>query len=305
MDTSSSSLSLAGAEKESPLMTGHPVMMEYYHSLSEEERTKVHVEALRANPKASAQELTEVKRAALWTAIHKARKRKEQAEKDTSSLSLAGDEDVNHLYVRGPAQEALLDEFEITEEQRVEMYGKLSEEYPDANAKEIAGNLRAVMVTAALEARRKKIQDEKDRSFPPSLSAGTGKPATPLSLKAQPKSNTPSSVNSGTLSLTKEERTPVFEATKISNPNADHKAFNEAYGIALWKADNQKRGINSGGSLGAVDISLSSETGDEGGSGEDSDSSEDGLQVIRDDLLRQGQVSPPHPLRKIDSWQAS
>ena len=81
--------------------------------------------------------------------------------------------------------------------------------------------------------------------------------------------------------------------------------FNEAYGIALWKADNLKRGINSGGSLGAVDISLSSETDDEGGSGEDSDSSEDGLQVIRDDLLRQGQVSPPHPLRKIDSWQAS
>ena len=121
MDTSSSSLSLAGAEKESPPMTGHDVMMEYYHSLSDEERTKIHVEALRANPKASAQELTEVKRAALWTAMHKARKRKEQAEKDTSSLSLAGDEDVNHLYVRGPAQKALLDEFKITEEQRVEM----------------------------------------------------------------------------------------------------------------------------------------------------------------------------------------
>ena len=164
--------------------------------------------------------------------------------------------------MRGPAQKALLDEFRlsITEEQRVEMYGKLSEEYPDANEKELAGNLRAVMVTAALEARRKRIQDEKDRSFPPSLSAGTGKTSTPLSLKAQPKSSTPSSVNTGTLSLTKEERTPVFEAIKISNPNADHKAFNEAYGIALWKAENQKRGINSGGSLGAVDISLSSET---------------------------------------------
>ncbi len=113
------------------------------------------------------------------------------------------------------------------------MYGKLSEEYPDANAKEIAGNLRAVMVTAAIEARRKKIQDEKDRSFPPSLSAGTDKPATPLSLKAQPKSSTPSSVNTGALFLTKEERAPVFEATKILHPNADHKAFNEAYGIAL------------------------------------------------------------------------
>ena len=82
------------------------------------------------------------------------------------------------------------------------------------------------------------------------------------------------------------------------NPNADHEAFNEAYGIALWKADNQKRGINPGGNLGAVDISLSSETDDQNNSGEDSDSSEDGMQVIRDDLLRQDQVSPPHSLRK-------
>jgi hypothetical protein len=287
-------------------MMGHAVMMEYYHSLSDEERNGIHAEALRANPKASAQELIEVKRAALWKAIHKARKIEDHAEKDTSSLSLAGDEDVNQLYVRGPAQKALLDEFRlsITEEQRVEMYGKLSEEYPDANAKELAGNLRAVMVTAALEARRTKIQDEKDCSFPPSLSAGTGKPASPLSLQAQPKSDAPTSVNSGTLSLTKEERATVFEATKKSNPNAGHKAFNEAYGIALWKAENQKRGINSGGSLGAVDISLSSETDDKGDSGEDSDSSEDGLQTIRDDLLRQGQVSPP-PSPKANRFLAS
>jgi hypothetical protein len=188
MDTSFSSLSLAGAEKEPPLMMGHAVMMEYYNSLSDEERTGIHEEALRANPRASAQELIEVKRTALWKVIHKARKMKDHAEKDTSSLSLAENDDVNQFYVRGPAQKALLDEFRlsITEEQRAEMYGNLSEEYPDANAKELAGNLRAVMVTAALEARRKKIQDKKDRSFPPSLSAGTVKPATPLSLKAQP-----------------------------------------------------------------------------------------------------------------------
>ncbi len=54
-----------------------------------------------------------------------------------------------------------------------------------------------------------------------------------------------------------------------------------------------KRGINPGSSLDAVDISLSSETDDKNNSGEDSDSSEEGMQVIRDDLLRQGQVSPP------------
>ena len=84
----------------------------------------------------------------------------------SSSLSLAGIDDVNGLYVRGPAQKALLDEFRLslTQEQTAEMYGKLRENHPDANAKELAGNLRTVMVTAALEARWKKIQDEKAKS---------------------------------------------------------------------------------------------------------------------------------------------
>jgi hypothetical protein len=122
------------------------------------------------------------------------------------------------------------------------------------------------------------------------LSLGAFKPASPLSLQAQPKSDTPPKVNFRSLSLTMKERRPVFEATKQANPNADHKAFNEAYGIALWKADYQKRGINPGGNLGAVNISLSSETDDQNNSGEDSDSSEDGRQVISNDLLRQGQV---------------
>ena len=59
MDTSSSSLSLAGAEKETPPMMGHDIMMNYYNSLSDDEKTKLHEEALKANPRASAQELIE------------------------------------------------------------------------------------------------------------------------------------------------------------------------------------------------------------------------------------------------------
>ncbi len=42
-----------------------------------------------------------------------------------------------------------------------------------------------------------------------------------------------------------------------------------------------------------MDISFSSETDDKDNSGEDSDPSEDGMQVIRNDLLRQKQISPP------------
>jgi hypothetical protein len=124
------------------------------------------------------------------------------------------------------------------------------------------------------------------------LSLGAFKPASPLSLQAQSKLDAPPRVRPTTLPLTKEERKPVFEATKLANPNADHKAFNEAYGTALWKADNQKRGINPGSNLSAVDISFSSETDDQDNSGEDSDS-EDGMQVMKNDLLRQRQVSPP------------
>ncbi len=54
----------------------------------------------------------------------------------------------------------------------------------------------------------------------------------------------------------------------------------------------EKKGINPGSNLDAVNISLSSETDGEDSSGEDSDSSLDGMQVIRNDLLRQKQVSP-------------
>ncbi len=46
-------------------MMGHAIMMNYYNSLSDEEKTRIHEEAQKANPRASAQELIEVKRATL------------------------------------------------------------------------------------------------------------------------------------------------------------------------------------------------------------------------------------------------
>ncbi len=91
----------------------------------------------------------------------------------------------------------------------------------------------------------------------------------------------------------------MFAATKLANLDADRKAFNLAYNIALWKADSQKRDINPGSNWDAVDIALSSETDDEDNSGEDSDSSLGRMQVIRNDLLRKKQV------RKTNTGQAS
>jgi hypothetical protein len=91
------------------------------------------------------------------------------------------------------------------------------------------------------------------------------------------------------LSLTKEEKTPVFLATKLANPDADSKTFRKTYRIALWKVDNLKRGINPGDNWEAVDFSSFPDTDSEDSSGESSTSSEDGMQVIREDLLRQKQ----------------
>ncbi len=176
----------------------------------------MHDDALEANPGASAQELIAIKRAALWKAVHEAQKKKSQDENISSLPSpLIGIDNEKVLRVRGPAQNALLDEFRLslTQAQRSDLYAKVREENPDANSSELAKNLRAEMLTAALEARRKKMQDEKDSSSPPPLPAGSAskaaispadlrdkdgslsmlplgafKPASPLSLQAQSKS---------------------------------------------------------------------------------------------------------------------
>ena len=83
----------------------------------------------------------------------------------------------------------------------------------------------------------------------------------------------------------------MFEATKLANPDADAKAFNKAYKIALWKADSLKMGIITERSWEAVDFSPVSDTYSEDSGQESSSSSEDGLEVIRKDLLRQKQVA--------------
>jgi hypothetical protein len=58
----------------------------------------------------------------------------------------------------------------------------------------------------------------------------------------------------------------------------------------LWEADSLKRGINPGQNWEAVDFSPFSDTDSEDSDGEGSASSEDGMQVIRKELLRQKQV---------------
>ena len=95
------------------------------------------------------------------------------------------------------------------------------------------------------------------------------------------------------MSLTNEERAAVCAETRAANPFANAKDFNMQYKLDLWAADVKKKGGKLGANLGNVDLTSLSETDDEEDSGEDSDSSEDGMTAIRNDLERQYQVNPP------------
>ncbi len=151
---------------------------------------------------------------------------------------------------------------------------------------------------------RNRVHEAKDSTLP---RTGTAKLTGPPSLEAQSKPGSSTSVRYY-LSLTKEERTPVFNATKLANPDADANAFNKAYKIALWKADSLKKGINPGQNWEAVDYSPIPDTFSEDSGQERSSSSEDGLQAIKNDLLRQRQApssSSPQENKYLASFKRS
>ncbi len=147
------------------------------------------------------------------------------------------------------------------------LYAQVREANPDAAAKELAIALRAAKVQAALAWHSNELREGKDSSLPPSgtakqtldLSQVRNSLAEPTSLETQPKSDASTTVRYY-LSLTKEERIPVLNATKLANPDADAVAFNKAYKIALWKADSLKKGTNPGQNWEAVDFSPVSDT---------------------------------------------
>ncbi len=260
MDSSSLSLSLVETEGAADLSAFRskifgirsPTLLDFQRSLTEDEKFDMHEEVKKANPGVTTKELVAIKRATMLKAALEARKRKSQDAKDSSlSSPLTGMDNEEKLLVRGPAQRALVDEFRLslTDAQGSNIYAEVREANPDEDSIELAKALRAATLRAALEARRKKIRDEKDpsRSLPlsagsvsetassadvrskdvslPLLHLGTVKAASPLSLRAQPKSDASLQVKPYSLSLTKEERAPVFAATKLANPDADRKAL--------------------------------------------------------------------------------
>jgi hypothetical protein len=197
------------------------------------------------NPLVSKEELKAFLKKAKLKSVLEWRKGVIQGEKDFL-LSSALSERINkdELLTKGPAQDALLKEYalSLTLEESVNTYAVTRRANPEAGTKELAGLLRAAKIQAALAWHKNKVQDGKTSSLPRSeMIRHSGF----LSLEAQSKSDSSTTVRHN-LSLTAEERLPVKEAIRLANPDADDKAFNKAYKIALWIADSLKRGINPG-----------------------------------------------------------
>ncbi len=94
--------------------------------------------------------------------------------------------------MQGPAQRAFLVELDrsITKEETFILFEEVKNSNPDATSDELGKALRVAKLKAALVWRRMKMRDEKDSSLTLPLShLGTVNSASPLSLRAQPKSD--------------------------------------------------------------------------------------------------------------------
>jgi hypothetical protein len=267
--------------------------MHFSNSLSMEERIERRRQVREENPGVSEDDFKAIYRTRLLEA-RKAQKSKEQDEKDSLlSSSLAEKKKEDELLVQRTSSESLPCGIQSLDhkEENSNLFEEVKNSNPDATAEELGKALRVAKLKAARVRRRMKMRDEKDSSLTLPLShLGTVNSTSPLSLRAQPKSDASLEVNYSS-SLTKEERALVFDATKLATPNANSGTFSKAYKTALWKADSLKRDINPGSNWKTVDFPPCSDTEDsEDSSGESSSSSEDGMQVIRKDLLRQKQV---------------
>lgn len=276
----------------------------------------------KSNPMASVEELKSLREEAMLGLAMKWRIAVLQGEK---AFLLAEKKREEELLERGPAQTALLNDFNLslTEDERSEIFSEVKAANPRAGTKELGSLLRSAKLQAALAWCRKRNQEAKDSSLSSARAArnsplpfsgaeglqawkksreqnrkalslsssGTIKHTDPLSLEAQSKSDQ-STTGKFYLSLTNEERIPIKEATRLANPNADDKAFNLAYKIALWNADCLKSGVNPGQSWEDVDFSPISDTYSEDS---DQDTSDGELTLNAGEIVdqRNGHASSP------------
>jgi hypothetical protein len=307
------------------------LLLEHAKDLSKEDRSimrgKIRSEIRKSNPGLSADEdkFKSLMHEGMVEAALEARKRKSQStlslsgqeKASRSDFDLGADETSMETFFRsyeGRGMETLEAELSASRsEQHVfvrgykhslpisvasAMFGELLKAYLNTHARDWAEPSRVRMLKAGLEALKdwRKSQSTKDSSLS-LLPLGTAKKAASLSACAEPKVDIPLRGKNSSSSLTDEEKASILSAVsielKIGTPNADDKALHEKYKIALWDAEVKKSGGKPGTNLGNVDLTSPSASNDEEDCGEDSDSSEDDMKAIRDDLARQRQVSPP------------
>jgi hypothetical protein len=144
--------------------------------------------------------------------------------------------------------------------------GLAAQEKKSRNEKDFSSSLSRASVNAG-KTTSSANEKNKDASLP-LLHLGTVKPTAPQSLIAEPKSDASVELENSR-SLSKEEKATVYAEAKEENPGAAGEEFALAYRIALLKAGVKNGGINLGGNLGEVDLSLFSGTDVEDNSGED------------------------------------
>ena len=172
-------------------------------------RREIRRETRDANPLLTDEELNPHDQRAMIRAALEWRKNDLQSRKDSLlSSSLAAKKKEDDLLVRGPSQNALLEEFSrsLTIKETEDILAEVREANPSATAKEFGAAYRAFKVQAALVWHRSRAHKGKDSSLP---LAGTAKPTEPISLEAQPKSDASTTVRYY-LSLTKEEELPCL-----------------------------------------------------------------------------------------------
>jgi hypothetical protein len=276
-----------------PIRSDADLISDYNRSLTDAEKWDLNEEVKKANPgvdpRVSAKEFSAVKRAFILKKALEARDSrtlspslssagKDKAiTKDGSSLSFAGTKGAANIAAPKLSDPALLLEFacSLTDRENWDIHNDVTKANPGLSEKKLCEVKRAVMLRKA-HAWKGRL-DEQDKSKEASssvplvkdspsslLNLGTIKPVDGLTLKAQQESPSQDARPYACLTLTKEERVSVAAATKISNPGCNEDA---------------------------VDLSLSSLSDSDDGSGEESDTLEDGKQAISSDLLRQRQVS--------------
>ena len=318
---SSSSLSLAGTRE---VLEGETFEQETLGTttswfLSQEERLAKIGQLRRGNPGASEEEIRTLYRAYLSSEtlkeqdleVERRAAKRTQAKRDATSvdgpshsLSPGGKETAVDPSDPKYLERVLLLEHagDLSMEDRSIMRAKIRSEIRKSNpglSKEddkFKSLMHEGMVEAALEARKRRSQSTKDSSLS-LLPLGTARKAASFSACAEPKVDVPLRWFPSSSSLTAEEKTIILSAVSIEidagTPNTDSRVLHEKYRIALWEAEVRKNGGKPGTNLGKVDLTSPSTTNDEEDRGEDSDSSDDNMKAIRDDLARQRQVSSP------------